>query len=108
MRRVVFSEAARVDRREITAYTVERFGIEQARALRGHFESTLSTLAQSPLMGHTNEELDPPGHTFRYWVVMKRFILVYQPADDGLRVARILHGARSLVAELGRDAGDAD
>jgi hypothetical protein len=37
---------------------------------------------------------------------MKSFIIVYEPTDDGIRVARLLHGARYLAAELDRDAGD--
>jgi len=108
MSRVVLSEAARADRGEITAYTVERFGIAQARRLRDRFQATLNSLAESPLIGRTNEELDPPGRTFRYFVVMKSFIIVYEPTDDGIRVARLLHGARNLAAELDRDAGDDD
>ena len=34
MNQIVFSEAARRDRQEITAYTVEHFGVHQARRLR--------------------------------------------------------------------------
>jgi plasmid stabilization system protein ParE len=108
MTRIVFSEAARLDRREITAYTVRRFGIQQARRLRDCFEAALNTLADSPLIGHTHEELDPPGRAFRYQVVMKSFIIVYEPADDGIRIVRLLHGARDLTAELDRDSGDED
>lgn len=48
MSRVVLSEAARLDRWEITAYTVERFGIHQARRLRDRFQAALNTLAESP------------------------------------------------------------
>jgi plasmid stabilization system protein ParE len=108
MRRIVFSAAARADRRDITAYTVERFGIQQARRLRDRFEATLSDLAEFPHIGRTNRELDPPGHTFRYAVLMKIFIIVYEPTDVGLRVARLLHGARNLAVELDREAGEAD
>ena len=108
MSRVVLSEAARVDRREITAYTVERFGLGQARRLRDRFQATLNSLAESPLLGRTNEELDPLGRSFRYVVVMRSFIIAYEPTDDGIRVARILHGARNLAEELDRDAGDDD
>ena len=108
MSRVVLSEAARLDRREITAYTVERFGVQQARRLRDRFEAALNILAESPLIGHTNEELDPPGRAFRYSVVIKRFIIVYEPTAEGIRVARLLHGARNLAAELDRDAGEED
>ena len=105
MNRVLFSEAARQDRRASTEYTVERFGVQQARRLRDRFETALCTLSESPLIGRGREELDPPGHTFRYLVVMRSFVIVYEPAEDGIRVARLLHGARNLVAELERDAG---
>lgn len=104
MSRVVLSEAARTDRREITAYTVEHFGLAQARRLRDQFQVVLNSIAESPGIGRTNEELDPPDHTFRYCVVMKSFIIVCEPTDDGIRVARLLHGAWHLAAELDRDA----
>lgn len=106
MSQVVFSEAARNGRREITAYTVERFGIQQARRLREQFQATLSRLAESPLLGRSNKELDPEGHSFRYFVVMKSFLIVYEPTDEGIRVARLLQGARNLAAELDRNAGN--
>jgi plasmid stabilization system protein ParE len=104
MSKVVFSKAARADRRAITAY--KRFGVEQARRLRERFEATINSLASAPLSGHRREELDPPGRSFRYLSVLKTFIIVYEPADDGIRVVRLLHGARNLAAEMARDAGD--
>ena len=102
MTRIVFSEAAQVDRREITTHTVERFGLPQARRLRVQMEAVLNILAESPLIGRLNPELDPPGRAFRYAVVMRLFILVYEPLEDGIRVVRIVHGARDLAAELDR------
>lgn len=102
----LFSEAARRDRREITEHTVARFGMGQAWRMREHFEAVFRLLVDSPGMGRTRPELDPPGHTFRYFVVMRRFIVVYESTEPGLRVARILHGARSLAAELDREPGD--
>jgi len=104
--RVVLSAAARIDRREITAYTVERFGLAQARRLRDRLEATLDILAESPLIGRAHSELDPPGRVFRYFVVLRSIIVVYEPSDGGIRVARLLHGARHLALELDRDAGD--
>lgn len=106
MTRIPLSEAAEEDAREIRSYTVERFGLDQARRLGSQFQSTLNALADKPLVGRTNPELDPPGRSFRYFVLMKSVIIVYEPTDDGLRVARFLHGARNLAIELERDAGD--
>ena len=108
MSRVVLSEAVRHDRTEITAYTAERFGAHQARRLRHRFEAALNVLAKSPFLGRTSEILDPSGHRFRYFVLMKSFIIVYAPTDGGIRVVRFLHGARDLVAELDHEAGNDD
>ncbi len=106
MTRILLSAAARIDRRDITEHTVERFGIGQARRLRDAFEAALHSLAESPQLGKTNEALDPADHSFRYYPVMKRFIIVYEPSDDGIRVARLLHGARNLAVELDHEPGD--
>ena len=105
MNRIILSEAARMDRREITVYTVERFGIEQARRLRDRIEKVLDTLAESLHIGRVNEELDPPDRAFCYFALMRSFIIVYEPMQTGIRSARLLHGARNLAAELRRDSG---
>lgn len=106
MTRVVFSPAAREDVREITAYTVERFGIAQARLLRRRVQAVVEALADAPHIGRTREELDPPGHRFRYLTLVRSLILVYEPTDEGVRVARILHGARRLANELEQEPGE--
>lgn len=94
--------------RSITRYTIQHFGLEQARRLRSRFEELMASLAEFPLMGQTKEDLDPPGHDFRYVTLMKVFIVVYEPTEESIRVARILHGARNLAAELDRNAGERD
>ncbi len=106
MSKVIFSKAARADRRAITAYTVKRFGIKQARRLRERFQATIDSLAAAPLTGHRRVDLDPPGRSFRYLSVLKTFVVVYEPVDDGIRIVRLLHGARDLAAEIAEDAGD--
>ena len=47
MSRVLLSRAARLDRRALTGFTVERFGVRQARRLRARFETVLSMLADA-------------------------------------------------------------
>ena len=101
MSRVVLSTAARLDRREITAYTVRRFGVRSARRLREQFQAALDTLGASPLLGRTNKDLDPPGHTFRYVVVMKRFIGV--PHRFKIVHRRSEKRERPLTADTGQD-----
>ncbi len=58
-------------------------------------------------MDRSAEGLDPPGHRFRYSVVLERFI-VCEPTENGIRIARLLHGARNVADELARDAGDSE
>jgi plasmid stabilization system protein ParE len=108
MSKVVFSKAARSDRREITVYTVKLLGVDQAQRLRHTFQAKIAALASAPTMGHRRKEFDPPGRSFRYLTVMKSFIIVYEPSDDGIRIVRLLHGARNLARELANDAGDDD
>ena len=95
--RLVFSESARRDRREIMAYSVEHYGTGQARKLRRYFKNVLIALTENPEMGRRRTELDPSGHSFRYFVVMRIFIIVYRPMEDRIEVVRILHSARNLV-----------
>lgn len=105
MKPIEFSQAAIADQDSITAYTVEHFGIRQARRLRASFERALDALAANPNIGRTRADLDPEGRSFRYFVVMKLFIVVYQPTGDNIQIVRILHGMRNLAAEIERDAG---
>ena len=37
---------------------------------------------------------------------MKLFVIVYEPTESGIRVARILHAMRNLAAELDSDSGE--
>jgi len=82
--------------------------LDAGLCLRDRLQSTLLMLAQNPELGVAHPELDPPGHSFRYCPVVKRFIVVYEPTADGIRIVRLLHGARHLAEELSRDAGDDD
>jgi len=36
---------------------------------------------------------------------MKRFLIVYEPTPEGIRVARLVHASRDLASELEREAG---
>lgn len=105
MPRIVLSRAAAADLEEIDEFTIEQFGLDQAVRLRKRFRKVLETLASAPHSAPRREEYDPPGKTFRYCPAVQRFVVVYEPAADGIRVARILHGARNLARELDRESG---
>ena len=106
MTRVSLSKAAEADLEAIDDYTIEHFGLDQAIRTTARFRETFHVLVEMPHSGQLQEAISPPGRDFRYRTVLGSFVVVYEPADDGIRVARVLHGARNLVAELERDAGD--
>ncbi|MEL6348621.1 MAG: type II toxin-antitoxin system RelE/ParE family toxin [Myxococcota bacterium] len=102
----VLSRSAELDLDEIDLQTIERFGFDQADKTSATFLEAMHTLAATPEMGQLRPDLDPPGRTFRYWTVLRRFLIVYLPVQDGIRVARIINASRDLRAVLNRDPGD--
>lgn len=106
MKRFVFSRAAELDIQQLDDATIEKFGLSQAIANREALHSVLRRLAENPQIGHLREDLSPPGRPFLYWTILGRFMIVYEPVEDGIRVARVLDGARNLCAELETDPGD--
>jgi plasmid stabilization system protein ParE len=106
VRRIVLSKAAIRDRDAIDDYTIEKFGLTQAIRLREAFKTVLDSLLRMPESGRAQPELSPPGRVLRSRSVGS-FVIIYEPCDDGIKVARILHGARDLPAELDRDRGEA-
>ena len=105
MKRVSLSKAAVADLEAIDDYTIEHFGLTQAIRTSERFRETFELLGEMPRSGQLREEISPPGREFRYRAVLGSFVVVYEAVDDGIRVARVLHGARNLVAELEPDAG---
>ena len=101
MSRFLLSPSAELDLDEIDLQTIEVFGFSQAWRTATAFRDALQSLADEPGIGHRREGLDPPGWTFRYFTVLRRFVIVYQPSTEGIRVARILDGSRDLPGLLG-------
>lgn len=106
MSRFSLSTSAERDLDEIDLRTIELFGFEQAERTDAAFFKTLNQLAEMPGMGHPRKDLDPPGREFLYWTVLRRFLIVYEPTEDGIRVARVIDGSRDLHSALVEDDGD--
>lgn len=106
MKRVQLSRAAAADLEEIDDYTTKHFGIAQAIKTAAAFERALVSLAERPRAGRLNQEHSPPGRPLRFRVVMSSFVIVYEPSEAGIRVARVLHGAQFLQPELQREPGE--
>lgn len=106
MRRFTLSRSAALDLNEIDLQTIERFGFDQADRTDAALYEAMHSLADMPTMGHRREDLDPPGRQFLYWPVLRRYLIVYQPSEEGIRVARIVDASRDLRSVLTRDSGE--
>ena len=102
---IQLSQAAANDVREIESYTLSNFGEKQTLQFLEKLEASLALLATMPEMGMQRPEFDPPQHQFRYHAILSSFVVVYEETSEFIRIARIIHGARSLLAELMKDAG---
>jgi toxin ParE1/3/4 len=99
--RVEIGDRARDDREQIITYTIDRFGEAQALRLGDRLRDALVMLGQSPSVGREAPSIHPTsGSRLRFFTIARRFIVVYEPIDDGIRVVRIIHGARHLSAAL--------
>ena len=96
------SPAAEDDLAEIDLRTIERFGFVQSERTEAAFYDAFKSLAAEPLSGHRREDLDPPGRQFLYKTVLRRFMIVYHPTPEGIRVARVVDGTRDLRVVLRR------
>ena len=98
--RYELTPSARDDLHHIEDVTFDRFGLGQAIALNEALEATFVQLGNNPYMGHVREDLSPAGRKFRYWTVKHRFLVAYEPTDDGIIVVRIFDGAQDVQREL--------
>jgi plasmid stabilization system protein ParE len=106
MSRILLSKLAEADLDQIDRQTIDRFGLNQAAKTLEAFWRATRDLADHPDMGHRREDLDPPRQILRCWPVLKRFLIVYRPMQDGIEVARILDGSRELKNVLFPPSGD--
>lgn len=102
---IQLSQAAANDIREIESYTLSNFGERHTLQFIEKLEASLSLIATMPDMGMKRPEFDPPQRQFRYHAILSSFVAVYEETPEYIRIARIIHGARSLLAELMKDAG---
>jgi len=76
-----------MDLEAIAEYTIERFGIEQARHYRDELKDCLDQLAGNPGLGRRAEQLSAGlrRHEFR------SHIIFYRAVDAGILILRVLH-----------------
>jgi toxin ParE1/3/4 len=95
MARLLFDSDAKQDLREIVRYIgVEQFRPEIARKVARKIYRQCEQYARSPLIGERRDDLIGGIRIF----TVRPYVVFYFPLDDGIRVARVLHGARDYPA----------
>lgn len=94
MSRIEFTALALSDIDEIWAHVaIEHSSPVAADSLVDALDQKLRLLLEQPLIG---EAVDRLRVNTRRVIVKKRYLVFYESIDDGIRVLRILHGARLI------------
>lgn len=96
MNRLVLSSRADKDLAGIADYTIEQFGIEQARHYRNGLEKLFQTLLEYPLQGRPATELAPKLRRIEY----QSHSVFYIATKNTIRIVRILHHSMDAQKHL--------
>lgn len=89
MRRAILSPSARADLSSIWSYIFERNPSAADRQLERFFEC-FDTLAKSPLLGQTRDDLQPGVRMF----CKGNYVIYYSVEESSIHISRVLHGRR--------------
>jgi len=81
------STRAAADLDQIANYTIEQFGIEQARRYRNGLEGCFATIAGNPLLGRSAQVIAPNLRRFEHG----SHVIFYKPLGPGVLIVRVLH-----------------
>ena len=96
MPRYRLSSGAESDLAEIADYTIETFGIEQARRRANGPEACFQGLAHDSLDSGSADEQAPGIRRFRY----ESHVIFYLPSADEVFVVRVLHKSMDFQRRL--------
>lgn len=85
--RYSLSSRAESDLREIADFTINTFGIDQARRYGGGLEECFQSLADNPLSGGSAREIVPRLRRIRH----ESHVVFYLPDEAGVFIVRVLH-----------------
>jgi toxin ParE1/3/4 len=74
--------------------------IEQADRWVDKLDEKFRLIATQPLMGRSRSELSANVRSFPFG----RYVIFYEPIEDGIDVVRVLHSARDIDEVFGEDA----
>ncbi len=75
------------DLSEIADFTIQSFGIKQARFYRDGLNNCFEILAENPKLGRSAAELSPDLRRYEY----QSHVVFYIPKDTGTLIVRVLH-----------------
>ena len=84
---VRLSSRAEIDLAGIADYTIETFGVEQARRYRDDLEACFLNLAENPRLGRSVEQFAPGLRRFEY----RSHVVFYTEDEGGVLIVRVLH-----------------
>lgn len=99
MPRVLRRPFAGADIADIWDYIAED-SVRRADAWVDRLDTRLRTLSIQPMIGRARDELAPGVRSLPFG----RYVIFYQPLDDGIDVVRVLHAARDVRSQFGDDA----
>ena len=86
------SRLAATDLEEIAEYTIERFGIEQARLYRDGLKTCFEQLANNPALGRGAEQLIRGLQRFEH----QSHVVFYISEPGNLLIVRVLHSSMDV------------
>lgn len=89
MGEIRISKAAAADIAEIARFTIQAFGINQARHYRTGLQRCLESLAENPMLGRSAEALALELRRFEF----RSHVVFYRAEEAGILVVRILHAS---------------
>jgi len=95
MARILRSKLARGDLRDAWLY-VAQDNISAADRLLERIDRTIRLIAESPAIGEPQNDLKQGLRRF----VVGNYLIFYEPISEGIRVVRVLHGARRWEEEF--------
>jgi toxin ParE1/3/4 len=107
MSRVTLSREAEHDLQAISDYTVQEWGVAQARRYLNGIYQSITKLAKNPKLGHVHADIPAPYLVF----AVGKHLIVYRVAGDHIDVHYIPHSAMDLAARISgiiRQSGDSD
>jgi toxin ParE1/3/4 len=91
------SSQADADLSGIADYTIEAFGIEQARRYQDGLQAGFQILADNPLLGQNADYLAPNLRCIEH----QSHVIYYMPQEHGVLIVRILHASMEATGHLG-------